>query len=717
MWRLESSWGLFRNRVARRILLLFVACALVPTAALSVIAYRHVSRQLLEETHLRLRQASKTAGMEILQNLQGVRAELNRGAAMLRDGGLGNDLRPLEHGISGLGRSVGGRFQLDAGDMQAPPALPPAQARHVAAGGVALLVDTVTNSPRILLVRRLDPSRDSPLLWAQVAPSFLFGRDGAGALTTEAQELCVFDGDLRPLVCPRPMPMDAVRQAAAGRAGTFPWTGRAGEYVGGYFVMFLGFDYGAPSWSIVLSEARGDVLAPLAGFRRSFLAVVLLALVTVFALSHVQIRRSLTPLDELTQATRRLANQDFSRPAIVPARDEFGQLADSFNAMAVQLQGQFVALRAMHEFDRAALNAKDLDEVAAAILAAVEGTVACDQAVLAVADPHDPVKWRVMALNGDRTAWAELTLPPGARSRLERSCAPLPVSVGDPEFGSLVAAMAGDREALILALRHDAGVTAALVLGVSGRVAESGLLAAAQQLGDQVALALSRAHVINELEELNRGTLTALARAIDANSPWTAGHSERVSAVSQVIGRTLQVSAEDMDRLGRGGLLHDVGKIGVSADILNKPGALTEAEFQQVRSHTTLGAGILMPVRAYHDLIPLVRSHHELLDGSGYPDGLSGAQIPPLVRILTVADVFDALVSDRPYRPALSVIEAMAILRRGAGSKFDPGAVEAFLRVLGRGDAELWQVYPPLGEQFIAWPAARDGQLLAEARG
>ena len=248
-------------------------------------------------------------------------------------------------------------------------------------------------------------------------------------------------------------------------------------------------------------------------------------------------------------------------------------------------------------------------------------------------------------------------------------------------------------------------MTAALVLGAGSREIDSTLLAAAQQLGDQVALALSRAHAIRELKELNRGTLTALARAIDANSPWTAGHSERVSAVAQVIGRARQVSPEDMDRLARGGLLHDVGKIGVSADILNKPGALTQEEFERVRSHTTLGAGILAPVRAYRDLIPLVRSHHEMLDGSGYPDGLSGADIPPLVRIMTVADVFDALVSDRPYRAALSIVEAVAILRQGAGIKFDVDAVEAFLRALGSGDAEFWRIYPSLAEQFFAWPA------------
>jgi len=134
---------------------------------------------------------------------------------------------------------------------------------------------------------------------------------------------------------------------------------------------------------------------------------------------------------------------------------------------------------------------------------------------------------------------------------------------------------------------------------------------------------------------------------------------------------------------------------------------------ESVRAHTTLGASILAPVRAYRDLMPLVRSHHELLDGSGYPDGLAGDQIPPLVRIMTVADIFDALVSDRPYRDALPLVEAVALFRQGAGVKFDGRVLGGFFRVLAAGHADVEELYPHLTGQLIpAVPPAIEQDLL-----
>jgi putative nucleotidyltransferase with HDIG domain len=711
---LDSSPAFLRTRVARRILLLFVMSALVPTLALTFVSYRHVSGQLLDEAGVRLQQAGKTAGMDILQHLQGVRAELDRSAAALAAGeqGIGT-FRPFDHGMRGIGRSTGPRFELLGGEMRPPPPLPEAQARHVAAGRVALLVDTLTAEPRMLLVRRVDSSSEAAgRLWAEVSPKFLWGSDGAGGLMADNQDLCVFDSGLRPLLCTRPMPADAVREAAAGRSGTFSWSGPAGDFISGHFTMFLGFDYGAPSWSVVPTEARANVLRPLAEFRRSFFGVVLLALGIVFILSQVQIRRVLTPLDELSRATKRLAAQDFSLPAQVATRDEFGQLANSFNVMAAQLQSQFAALRAMQEFDRAALAAGDREGVAAAVAAAVQGTTGCDRVTLALADQHEAANWRVAALEGGAPAWRTVTLALAARARLELATAPLTVHDRDPEFGVFFARQGG-AEAVLFSLRHEGRVSAVLIL--QPEVSAAGLASTALPLADQVSLALSRVHLVEDLEALNRETLTALARAIDANSRWTAGHSERVSVVARAIGLSLQLPHSDLELLTRGALLHDIGKIGVSAALLDKPGPLTPDEVEAMRAHTTLGATILAPVRAYRNLIALVRSHHEVLDGSGYPDGLAGDQIPPLVRILTVADIFDALVSERPYRAAWPVVQAVALLKDGAGVKFDRTAVGGFLRALGAGDPALWQAYPALAEQLTARPQAADEQLLTGA--
>jgi putative nucleotidyltransferase with HDIG domain len=170
-----------------------------------------------------------------------------------------------------------------------------------------------------------------------------------------------------------------------------------------------------------------------------------------------------------------------------------------------------------------------------------------------------------------------------------------------------------------------------------------------------------------------------------------------VTQTALEIGRRLGFDDAAQDRLRRGGLLHDIGKIGVPAAILNKPGPLTAPERALIEAHPVVGAKIISPIAAFQELVPLVLHHHELLDGSGYPDGLAGAEIPEIVRVLTVADIYDALVSDRPYRAGFSSAEAFAILRDGAGRRFDARAVSALEDAVREG----WCAMPiagPVGE-------------------
>ncbi len=207
--------------------------------------------------------------------------------------------------------------------------------------------------------------------------------------------------------------------------------------------------------------------------------------------------------------------------------------------------------------------------------------------------------------------------------------------------------------------------------------------ATSRQLADQLALGLSNVLLLEQLDLMRLGALTALARTIDASSHWTAGHSERVTAYALEIAKGFEFSASDLTRLRQGSLLHDIGKIGVPSSILDKAGPLTEPELVVMRSHPEIGARIVESVRAFQHLVPLVRHHHELLDGTGYPAGLRGDEIPDLVRILTVADVFDALTSNRPYREGLFPEEALALLDNGVGTKFDGRAVAALREMVG----------------------------------
>lgn len=204
----------------------------------------------------------------------------------------------------------------------------------------------------------------------------------------------------------------------------------------------------------------------------------------------------------------------------------------------------------------------------------------------------------------------------------------------------------------------------------------------ARQLADQVAVALSNSHLIEELNQLNWGTLTALARTVDAKSPWTAGHSERVTQIALQIGQELGITPEEIDVLHRGGLLHDIGKIGVPISILDKPGKLTDDEYRIIKEHPRMGLRILEPINAYADIVKLVLQHHERFDGKGYPDGLSGEDILLGARILAVADVFDALISDRPYRDGMQLSRVLEIIEQENGKQFDPIVVQAFFKVI-----------------------------------
>ena len=195
-------------------------------------------------------------------------------------------------------------------------------------------------------------------------------------------------------------------------------------------------------------------------------------------------------------------------------------------------------------------------------------------------------------------------------------------------------------------------------------------------------MALSNVQLIEELNKFTLGSLTAFARAIDAKSPWTAGHSERVTAIGLKIGKALGLSPKDLDILHRGGLLHDIGKIGVGHAILDKPGKLSPGEREDIEKHVILGTRILEPIPAYAEILPIVKQHHENYDGTGYTEGLAGNEICLYARILALADRFEALTSDRPYRKALSQKKAIEIIMEQKGKELDPEVVEAFLKIV-----------------------------------
>ncbi|MFI5182811.1 MAG: HD domain-containing phosphohydrolase [Vicinamibacteria bacterium] len=242
-------------------------------------------------------------------------------------------------------------------------------------------------------------------------------------------------------------------------------------------------------------------------------------------------------------------------------------------------------------------------------------------------------------------------------------------------------------QALALGARRLAGGDYATRVSVKSRN-EVGMLGEAfNQMGVEIQKVIEEVRKQATLnKELFMGSIKMLANAIDEKDPYTRGHSERVAFYSAVIARHLGMSPDEVEKVHLSGIIHDVGKIGIEDKILRKAAALTEEEYELMKQHPTKGAHILDAVPVLKQMAGAGLMHHENVDGSGYPDGLKGDQIPLLGRIVSVADAFDAMTTDRPYSKAMTYDAALARLRFLAGKKFDSKCVEAIARAHAAGD-------------------------------
>jgi putative nucleotidyltransferase with HDIG domain len=206
----------------------------------------------------------------------------------------------------------------------------------------------------------------------------------------------------------------------------------------------------------------------------------------------------------------------------------------------------------------------------------------------------------------------------------------------------------------------------------------------ADALAAHVSAGIECAALLRRQRDLFLNTITILAQAVELRDEYTGGHTARVTNYSMLLAQKLNLSSKDLDLIRIGTPLHDIGKIGIDDEILRKPGKLTEAEYEVMKSHTVKGAAIISTIPDLHPIIPIVRSHHERWDGKGYPDKLAGSDIPQLARIVAVADAFDAMTSNRPYHPdkkGKPPEVAFEEVRNMAGKQFDPECAQAFSEI------------------------------------
>lgn len=684
-----------RSKVGRRIFVLFVLCALLPIAAVAIISFSQVTKQLQEQSLTRLHEAGKSLGMSIFERLALLETEMRMrastipsGAKDASPGSLGATDEDLEQRFEALevitddGRSIP-LF----GHIENPPSLTSDQKQHLRSGkAVVSSVIRPDGDARVFMSYALDPHQPMKgILLEEINPAFLWDADDLPSQT----ELCVLDETQSVLFCTPGIPPSSRASLTSKiifpRRVQFAWNYEGKEFLVSAWPIPLQYDYSTPGWTLVLSESKADVLAPLAKFKATFPYVVLMVLWVVLLLSIIQIRRSLGPLEKLQEATRRIAIRDFDSRVTVTSKDEFEELATSLNAMAGRLGRQFNALTTISEIDRAILSALQTEKIVDTVLAHMPAVLPCDFASVTLLDPEAPGTVRThfpRIPTGEK--WVRLTISPEEIQKLRDNRESLLIQVGE-EFPQYVAPLTlfGVQSILLLPIFLEEELSGIINVGyrTSPQYTQDDL-AQARQLAEQVAVALSNARLIEKLKQLSWGTLTALARAIDAKSSWTSGHSERVTSLAMDMAQFMGYSEKDLERMRRGGLLHDIGKIGTPLDILDKPGRMTPEELKIMREHVRLGAHILKPIPGFADILPIILQHHEWFDGSGYPDGLAGEAISMDARIFAVADCFDALVSDRPYRAGLPRDRVIAMIQEASGHQYDPKVVQIFLKLV-----------------------------------
>lgn len=689
-----------RSKVAQRIAFLFILCALIPIATLAILSIDHVTKNLREQSLVRLRQTGKILSMAIYERLLFLETDMIRAASRIQEIDEPSDAIPLTDTEDYKSdRFKGFVLHTDTeepiplfGSISPLPKMSQEEKRLVLQGNTLLSTVILENrQPHIYLLRAIDPdSPDLGILLAEVEPFYLWFMGYEKALPART-DLIILDHQKNILYSSLPVSSGIAEgisiQTFGSSNGQFEWTYNGKEHLASYKDIYLQPKFRTPRWTVITNESKDSVFLPIAYFKRTFFLVILLSLWIVIFLSFSQIRQSLIPLEKLKAGAQRIAKRDFSTKVVITSRDEFADVAKTFNAMSYQLGKQFKTLTTIAEIDRAILSAFKTEDIVATLLNRICDVFPCDITGVTLLDKHNPQ--RGMIYKGDngsgkRKKGETLKLSEKDIRELYEHRENRYLEVENSPRSYLAPLIREGIESFhIFPIFLNDTLAGIISFGSAHKPkCQEEDIAQARQLADQVGVALSNARLIEELSDFNWGTLKALARAIDAKSPWTAGHSERVTKYGLEIGKEMGFPEKEMDILRRGGLLHDIGKLGIPNKILDKPGKLTEKDRQVLQKHPRMGARILEPISAYTDIMLIVLQHHENFDGTGYPDGLAREEISIYSRIFAVADRYEALTSDRPYRKAIHPIKAVLKIQANSGKEFDPSVVEAFVRCL-----------------------------------
>jgi diguanylate cyclase (GGDEF)-like protein len=505
-----------RSKVARRIFLLFILCALLPTVTLAIVSYSLVMKQLNQQEQVRLHQASKGTALAIYERLLFLEAQMKAVGSKVRIGS-GPSSQELSEVLNNYFKAMmisidTGRRVVLFGPIQNLPELSSPEREHLKAGKTLVSIRDERSLPLpILMSRMLDPQLpEKGILLAEINPSYLWDLSEHSTLQSMT-EFWVSAQSNRVLISSFPgmaaLPEQVASQIAQSASGQFEWIYEENEHIANYWSIFLKSHFFMPKWTVVVSESKANVLAPMVHFQKTFPLVFLMSLWMVLLLSISQIRRSLVPIEKLQEATRRIANREFKEQVTIKSGDEFEELAASFNAMASRLGRQFNTLASMAKIHQAILSTLDTQQIVEAVLTGMSEIFPCDCVSMTLFESKDTDTSRTYSRYRDtpiENLEKAVSLSPDDLKRFEEGQECIVIETGQ-NVPSYLAPLAqrGMKSFLTQPIFLKTKLAAIITLGhfKTPNYHPDDLLQI-RQLADQIAVALSNARMVEQIHVL-----------------------------------------------------------------------------------------------------------------------------------------------------------------------------------------------------------------------
>jgi len=432
-------------------------------------------------------------------------------------------------------------------------------------------------------------------------------------------------------------------------------------------------------------------ITPLVERQLPFFNLTILLVVLLSLASFDLIRRSMMALSRISKNAIIIADGDYNKRIEEVTEEEIGRIASSFNKITSELQNKIKQLeqskRLLNNIGSAVTSMKGIENLLELILQTlVNGTEARSGAIFIIDKEENRLFMKAAFGMPDFADKIRLDPDKGLIGRvvaLKKIESVFDVSRNAAAYFEFKNKLAEDSiMASPLVYKDDILGIIIICDKIQKKPFSSDDIVLLSNVSAQTAIAMKNFMLNEDVEKTYLETITALAIAVEAKDPYSRGHIERVANYAQRLGKEMKLDEEMMKILKNGAILHDVGKIGIRDGVLKKNGPLNEEERKEMRQHVIIGVNIIKPIRSMSALSDLVRYHQEFYDGSGYPDGLKGEEIPLTARIIKVCDAYDAMTTDRPYRKAMSREDTRKELIKKSGIEFDSKIVEKFLNVI-----------------------------------